>query len=120
MINHTRDRKLAQQTRITQAFEDPRYRKLNSLDHQLNIRTHAPLRIIKPIDVLGAVCSQIYQKIDLHTVQKQERELVAYHSEAARGVTPHMQKLRAQVQKLWKSAAWPLVIEPSKFPCEFS
>jgi len=57
---YIRDRKFALSTTISQSLQDPMLRKLNTLEFQLNLRTHRPLKLIKPINVLDRAAASIY------------------------------------------------------------
>jgi len=117
MRNHWRDRKFAKTTTITQALEDPRYRKLSSMEFQLSSRTHDPVFLIKPSKVTEKVISQIYQKIGYNqpgmTQQKtamqhylsNEEEYVDGCGLQSGGVEQFLAKFEAQSTKMWKSTA---------------
>ena len=60
MKEYIRDRKFALSTTISQSLQDPMLRKLNTHEFQLNLRTHRPVKLIKPINVLDQATTSIF------------------------------------------------------------
>ena len=110
MSNHWRDRKFAQNMRIGQSLEDPSYRKLSGMDHQLNLRTHRPLYLVKPDLLSSEICNRICHRIDSRFVvsnskrEQQIGELQVLQTPEMGRVDKHLDKFKAQCHKMWKSA----------------